>query len=195
MEALLADLIRSNSTLKAQSLLESLPINFDINRQNFLGWTFLHMACHGNDCSTLPFLLSHPTINPNLPDFANRTPFTLACAMSQLCPNIDTSHCVSILLDDPRLDINCADVTGKTGLMWAAWNGRKDIVETILGSMRDIKMEEIDKAVDKAEQALNMYLTENSSRMDTYGMLVWYKMDPFMATKFVRRLHGLEGNE
>jgi len=99
-----------------------------------------------------------------------KTPFIFACDNNAL-------ESVLILLCDARVDINCSNNGGNTGLMWAAHQGYSGVIEYILASMRHIQSTDITNAIEKRK---------SKNKNDTVSLLEAYQANHFETTKNLR---------
>jgi len=112
-----------------------------------------------------------PNINLDIKSNYGSTPFIIACRHN-------TRESVLILLNDARVDINCRDNDGYTGLIWAASYGYIAPIEYILASMRHIQSTNITNAINKAGW-------ENRN-VDVASLLEAYQANPFETVKKLR---------
>jgi len=79
-----------------------------------------------------------------------------------------------ILLNDARVDINCRNNDGYTGLMWAASYGHIAPIEYIFASMRHTQSTDITNAINKAKSMM---------KNDVLSFLEAYQANPFEILK------------
>ena len=90
------------------------------------GVTALYKACENGNDSIVSILFAHPAIDANLKSGYGTTPFMTACL-----------NCVRLMLKDSRVKVNERDDDGDTPLLWAAFNGRIDIIKWWIASGRE----------------------------------------------------------
>jgi len=161
------------------ALLKSAPSSFNINwihHRDKCG--FLQIACCWNRHHMVTELLKHPDIDPNLrDDHDENAAFMKACYFESV-------QCVSLLLNDARVDVNWSTIHGDTGLSIAASCGFTQVVEHILASMRQIDESHVIFARKQAEKGTFFRKEEEYPKIAS--ILLEYQLHPFETMRKLR---------
>jgi hypothetical protein len=105
----------------------------DVNNQDDVGWTPLHLATKKRSLEFIKLLFSDKRTDPNLKDIDGRTPLFIATMMGYV-------DAVKLFLENPKTDVNAADNLGYTPLSWICEKGfspgHEEIAEMLLNDPR-----------------------------------------------------------
>jgi len=109
---------------------------FDVNMEDGLGRTLLHIACYDSRRSAvIPLLLAHPGIDVNVIDSSGEHPFSFTCSWG-------STSCVREMLKDSRVKVNETVNDGWTPLYRAASCGHFEVIQWWIASGREMDLGE-----------------------------------------------------
>ena len=93
-----------------KALLDNAGPNLDINAQNNMGRTVLHLACRAGRCEIVKLLLEQGSrLDVNIEDYHGYSPLHIACKAQNI-------KIVEALCQNPMIDVNATDYDGNTPL-------------------------------------------------------------------------------
>ena len=175
---------------EAHDLFKNVGPTFDVNwkhPETLSAW--LHdFDVLGYD-KTLKLFLSHPhlDVNPRTPNGV--TPFMKLCAhgrgVALFEPKSNPSTCLSLLLEDPRLDMNQVDSAGKAGVFLAMEDENYEFAEIILASLRRLPL---------SMPAVDWDKFDEDSTEDNFYLWKQYEADAFELQKSLRVKLKVQGS-
>jgi len=127
--------INDDDDVSIRHLLQSHPtLNINWSHPSSKHDTCLHTACRNGDHDLIKTLLGHPSLDMNARNQYGSTPLMLACMSGK-------PEAVIAMLKDSRVNVEAVEKMGRTALWLAAYYGHCMIVEWMLASGREVKLE------------------------------------------------------
>jgi len=184
--------VRTNDVERVSELLKLEDLNVNWANAADYSNTSLHVACKRGHHEITLLLLKDSRTFVNAKNLTGGTPFHTACSF-HTSATVRREDTIQLLLNDPRVDIDCADNYGASPVWLACFWGHAGVLKGLMASDRALNLEARGRSLSKGRSSSPLEIAQEMGKVAVVQLLHRYMVDPEQTQSEARIELGLTG--